>query len=609
MLFWYKLAEETNQFVQTIRKMERAFIRFRVIATLLTTFLLYSPQLFGQTKWLNPLQQSTDIIRGRYWGEELKNNYSRLPDRAKESVRSAVWDMSRHSAGLSIAFQTNAKHIYVKYTFKGDKSSYHQAAIGASGVDMYAIDINGYERWCAPNMVQTDTTYVTFSNLTYSSGADRGYEFHLYLPPFVEIEHFEIGIPQNTGYFEFLPYPGEKPIVIYGTSIVHGACASRPGLAWSNIVERELQHPVINLGFAGNGQMEKELFSLINEIDAKLYIIDCMPNLSQGDRYKTIFNRTIAGVKQIRSKHNTPILLVEHSGYMNDGMSLQNEISYREANAELRRAYKHLQNEGIQEIYYLTKEEIGFTVNSMVEGIHPNDIGMMQYANACNAKIREILDENPLERSVFSPLKQQRDSYNWNKRHEEILKLNKERAPQIVLIGNSITHYWSGLPESGRAVNDESWNTLFKGKEVRNMAFGWDRIENALWRIYHGELDGYNAEKVFLLMGTNNLEMNTDNEVVDGINELVRAVRKRQPTAKIYVCGIIPRSWQEPRVEQVNNLIKARLLTEEATFVPMDSEFVQPNGRIINEYFSDGLHPNKDGYIRMAKMLEKYVNE
>lgn len=110
-------------------------------------------------------------------------------------------------------------------------------------------------------------------------------------------------------------------------------------------------------------------------------------------------------------------------------------------------------------------------------------------------------------------------------------------------------------------------------------------------------------------MGTNNLEMNTDNEVVDGINELVRAVRKRQPTAKIYVCGIIPRSWQEPRVEQVNNLIKARLLTEEATFVPMDSEFVQPNGRIINEYFSDGLHPNKDGYIRMAKMLEKYVNE
>lgn len=609
MLFWYKLAEETNQFVQTIRKMERAFIRFRVIATLLTTFLLYSPQLFGQTKWLNPLQQSTDIIRGRYWGEELKNNYSRLPDRAKESVRSAVWDMSRHSAGLSIAFQTNAKHIYVKYTFKGDKSSYHQAAIGASGIDMYAIDINGYERWCAPNMFQTDTTYVTFSNLTYSSGADRGYEFHLYLPPFVEIGHFEIGIPQNTGYFEFLPYPGEKPIVIYGTSIVHGACASRPGLAWSNIVERELQHPVINLGFAGNGQMEKELFSLINEIDAKLYIIDCMPNLSQGDRYKTIFNRTIAGVKQIRSKHNTPILLVEHSGYMNDGMSLQNEISYREANAELRRAYKHLQNEGIQEIYYLTKEEIGFTVNSMVEGIHPNDIGMMQYSNACNAKIREILDENPLERSVFSPLKQQRDSYNWNKRHEEILKLNKERAPQIVLIGNSITHYWSGLPESGRAVNDESWNTLFKGKEVRNMAFGWDRIENALWRIYHGELDGYNAEKVFLLMGTNNLEMNTDNEVVDGINELVRAVRKRQPTAKIYVCGIIPRSWQEPRVEQVNNLIKARLLTEEATFVPMDSEFVQPNGRIINEYFSDGLHPNKDGYIRMAKMLEKYVNE
>jgi lysophospholipase L1-like esterase len=141
------------------------------------------------------------------------------------------------------------------------------------------------------------------------------------------------------------------------------------------------------------------------------------------------------------------------------------------------------------------------------------------------------------------------------------------------------------------------------------MGFGWDRIENALWRIYHGELDGYTARKVFLLLGTNNIDRNTDEEIVSGILTLVKAVRSHQPQARIYVCGILPRAWNEPRVAILNELLQRRLIGADATYVDMTPEVVQPNGKVIDSLFIDGLHPNEEGYERFAKMLEGAVKE
>jgi lysophospholipase L1-like esterase len=110
-------------------------------------------------------------------------------------------------------------------------------------------------------------------------------------------------------------------------------------------------------------------------------------------------------------------------------------------------------------------------------------------------------------------------------------------------------------------------------------------------------------------MGTNNLDKNSDDEIIDGINELVRAVRHRQPKAQIYVAGILPRAGKEARIATLNKTMQVRLLNEEATYIDMSTELTQPNGRIIKELFTDGLHPNKEGYQRVAKMLEKVIKE
>ena len=573
-----------------------------VLACLTSTFHLYA-----QMQWRNPMSENFHVVCGQAWQKELKGSYYRLPDRAKEQVRKALWDLSKSSAGLSIAFRSNAPEIKVRYRVTGGLSMAHMPATGKSGVDLYATDAHGRQRWCAARYSFGDTITFTYSRLSYADDAGHGYEYRLYLPPYNEITWLEIGVSQESK-FTFLPVSQEKPLVIYGTSIAQGACASRPGMIWSNILERELQHPVVNLGFSGNGQLEMEFFNLLNEIDAQLFIIDCLPNLTN-DRTAWIYERTLNGVRKLRQKSDAPILLVEHSGYTNDLTSAQTEKSYRDSNAELLRAYQTLQEEGIQDLHYLTHAEIGLSMDAMVEGVHPSDLGMRQYADAYIRKIKEILHEDCDQRTVFTPCNQQRDPYNWKERHEQILTLNKEKSPDILLIGNSITHFWAGEPKAHIVRGEDSWKKLFKGKTVHNLGFGYDRIENALWRIYHGELDGYQAKKVILLMGTNNLSKNTDNEIIDGINELVRAVSHRQLKAQIYVAGILPRKGMEKRIAQLNDILRQQLQMGKATYIDLSLGLIQPEGNIIPSLFSDGLHPNKEGYQRIAKTLGTAIKE
>lgn len=561
----------------------------------------------AQTRWYNPMNDSLPFIEGRAWNAETGTDYHRLPLRAKDSVRTPLWDLACQPAGLYVRFYSDAPTIEVKFKLTGELSMPHMPATGVSGVDLYMTDCNGRRTWCKPYYSFCDTARYVFANLTYKNYHRRGNEFCLYLPLYNGVKYLEIGVPAASQ-FNFIPLSGERPIVVYGTSIAQGACASRPGMAWTNIVQRTLDAPVVNLGFSGNGRLEEEFFRLLSEIDARMFVIDCMPNMTN-DRVKWIQERVIKGVERLRRSSSAPILLVEHDGYMGAASSDAERRSYEDTNKELRAAYESLRQH-VSGLYYMTFSEIGMGMDSQVDGVHATDLGMQQYADAYVRKIRSILPHAADSLQAYVPCRQRRepDTYEWNARHEDVLRYVRTHQPEIVLMGNSITHYWGGEPYHPRHVGQKVWDKLFRGRKVVNMGYGWDRIENLLWRIEHGELDDFKARKISILIGTNNLATDSDERIVRGIRQIVASVKARQPEAEVNVCAILPRKDVEPRIAGINRMLRPWVEADASlTWTDATPVLTGKDGRILPELFTDGLHPNEKGYEQLAAVLKKFI--
>lgn len=576
----------------------------------LSVFVIISQLSIAQDKakykvW-NPSNDTLNVLEGQGWPKKVQDYYDRLPAKAEGIVRADVWKLSKNNAGVSLRFRTNSNEIIVKYAVKGNLQLPHMPATGVSGVDLYAKDRDGRWLWSAGAFSFGDTITYRFNNLEQANNPDR--EYTLYLPLYNSVKWMEIYVP-NQKSFTPMPLHQEKPIVVYGTSIAQGACATRPGLAWTSILQRKLDQPVINLGFSGNGRLEKELVDLLTEIDAKLYVLDCLPNLISISK-EDLAARIEASVLQLQAKRpGVPILLTEHDGYTDELISPKRKTDYDNPNITLNDAFKLLKAKGIKNIYLLSKNEIGQDIESTVDGVHPNDIGMMNYANAYEKTIKKILDQPEGSISTTKPTTQYRElpGYDWEKRHNEVLNHNKTNPPQLVFIGNSITHFWSGEPLAHVARGTESWNKYFKDKSPLNMGFGWDRIENVLWRVYHGELDGFAAKQIVLMIGTNNLQSNTDAEIAEGLRVLITAIKSRQPKAKILVLGLLPRREMEVRVAKLNMLYAKIALNLKVQYADAGSLLLNTKKKVDEAFFTDGLHPNAQGYEKLGAFINKQI--
>lgn len=566
--------------------------------------------LDAQTRWHSPMNDSLPYIEGRAWNRETGTFYHRLPMRAKDSVRTDVWNLACQTAGMYVRFRTNAPTIEVKYKVTGGYSMPHMPSTGVSGVDLYMTDSNGSRTWCKGRYSFADSIRYVYSGITYRNSHGRGNEFCLYLPLYNGVEGLQIGVPDGS-LFDFITPTAEHPIVVYGTSIAQGACASRPGMAWTNIVQRTLDAPVVNLGFSGNGRLEESLFRMMATVDARMFVIDCMPNMTEDDRLPLIRERLRQGIAILRGASAAPILLVEHDGYQGQASADAERQRYEPTGKELRAAYGELSRQ-FPGLHYMTTAEIGLCMDAQVDGVHPTDLGMTQYAEAYVRKIRSILPSVPDSLRVYAPCTQRRapDDYEWHTRHEEILNLVRSEQPEILMMGNSITHYWGGEPYDERCAAPRVWNRLFRGRRAVNMGCASDCIENLLWRIEHGELDGYSAKKISILIGVNNLYRDSNERIVRGIRQVVAAARLRQPGAAVNVCAILPCKGQEARIAAINAMLRSWVETDASlTWTDATPELTDKDGNIRPELFSDGLHPNEKGYGKIASLLKPFVQK
>jgi len=323
-------------------------------------------------------------VEGRGWSE-TKRYFDRLPAKAEGVVGGPVWSLSRHSAGMCVRFATDATEIHARYELSSSSLGMpHMPPTGVSGVDLYAQDDQGTWRWLGVSRPSAQTVKAKLA-----SGIPAGRRAYMaYLPLYNGVESLEIGVPADAA-FEPLPPRSQKPIVYYGTSIAHGACASRPGMSFSAILGRRLDRPVINLGFSGNGRMDPEVVDLLAELDAAVYCIDCLPNM-QGPQ---VAERTEPLVRTLRKARPTaPIVLIEDRTYANAWLLPDRRERHTTARAAFKTAYDKLTAEGIKGLHYVEGEHLlGDDDEATTDSSHPNDLGMMRMAEALERGLRPIL--------------------------------------------------------------------------------------------------------------------------------------------------------------------------------------------------------------------------
>ena len=331
-------------------------------------------------------------VEGKGW-TDTEHYYHRLPAKAKGVVRDAVWQLSTHSAGLCVRFITDADTIAARWSLGSPNLGMpHFPPGGVSGVDLYALDNRAGEpgtwRWIGAGRPDKQKNEATLAQ-----GIPEGkHEFLLYLPLYNSTQSAAIGLPPGAVLEKAPPRPPERarPIVVYGTSIVQGGCASRPGMAHTSILSRKLRRPVINLGFSGNGKIEMEMAELLTELDAAAYVIDCLPNLEAAG----VTERTEPFVRALRkARPDIPIVLVENIQYQAGAFLLPPRQSYEAKNDALRAAYERLKADSVPGLTYVPCDNLlGDDGEATVDGTHPTDLGFLRMAQALEPVLSQILN-------------------------------------------------------------------------------------------------------------------------------------------------------------------------------------------------------------------------
>ncbi len=327
---------------------------------------------------------STWGVEGKGWADTTRY-FDRLPSRAEAFATDNVWHLSRFSAGMSAFFRTNASNIDLRFSLRSDRLAMpHMPAAAVSGIDLYGRH-NG--RWIWAATAAPDRLDYARRVAGGLDPAEAPRDWRLYLPLFNGIEKLQIGVPTDAS-FEPVPPRDEPPIAFYGTSILHGSGASRCGMGWPQIVGRRLDLPILNLGFSGSARMEPELAELFAELDARAFVLDCAPNMWPA----MIDERAETFVRVLREAHPTmPIVIVEGRRYGYAWLRANARERNAGNSASLRRVYDTLTDAGLEHLHYVDADSLPADGDTMVDGSHPNDLGMTMYADALTPVLREAM--------------------------------------------------------------------------------------------------------------------------------------------------------------------------------------------------------------------------
>ena len=322
--------------------------------------------------------------------------YTRLPQQYMDSCRDEQKWLYNHSSGIAVRFATNSKRIAAQYNLKNNFHMQHMAMTGIKGTDLYYLNEQRgvWEHVNTARPQEKNFKADSIQSKLYVENLDgEMHEYMIYLPLYDGINWLQIGVDSTAK----LTMPRvENPrrmgkIVLYGTSIQQGGCASRVGMVPSAMIQREYNLECVNISTSGNARMDLYIAQAMASIeDAICFVVDPVPNCTK-DRLDTITYDFIKILRTLRPE--VPIIMVEgimypytrHNSFFADYLP--------QKNASFRRAYEQHKAENPKGLYYMTHDgQVGPEMEGTVDGVHLTDYGFRAYADILEVIIKKALD-------------------------------------------------------------------------------------------------------------------------------------------------------------------------------------------------------------------------
>lgn len=365
----------------------KLFVKIKAILS----FLLFSAVAVHAQE--NKSYVYTDASTFPIYGKAVPNTsatYERLPASLEGVIRQPVWDLAHHSAGISVRFRSDSPSIKLRWVSFGLHTMNHMTDTGTRGLDLYTQDpVDGHWRFARSARPQKDT----LNDLTVISGMEPVMrEYIVYLSLYEGVKKLEIGVEEGSVIDQpALDSPRKgSPIVMYGTSILQGGCANRPGMAFTNIISRELDREVVNLGFSGNARLDYEIASLLAAVkDPSLFVLDNVPNCEAS----LIDERQEKFFRIIRDAHpDVPVIFIENPNYPHAVFDKVTAADIAARNASIRAVYEKLKKAGERKIYYIKGDKmLGLDGEATVDGVHFTDLGMVRYTEYVLPTLKKAL--------------------------------------------------------------------------------------------------------------------------------------------------------------------------------------------------------------------------
>lgn len=320
--------------------------------------------------------------------EPTKHVYHRVDTALYPDMPARVKQLLTNSAGLAIAFTTNSNTIAARWCTSTARQLKNLTAIANKGLDLY-IKKGGRWQFAGVGRPSTDCgDDVLVENLEAGEK-----ECLLYLPLYDELLQLQIGVVPNTT-LKASPQPFQKRVLVYGSSIVQGASASRPGMAYPSMLARTTGLNFLNMGLSASAKMEKVVADMVAATPADAYLLDCVPNSSP----EQIRERTVYLVTAIRKKNpSVPIVfmqtIVREHGYFDQkaGAVVQKQ------NEEITQQIEALKKSGVKDLYFITAENLlGHDHEGTTDGTHPNDLGFYRMYEVLLPKLTQIFKAHGL---------------------------------------------------------------------------------------------------------------------------------------------------------------------------------------------------------------------